>query len=225
MSRIFTFIAVFALATPAIAADPGAEPDKHAHLANVACVDVPAGQARQDYGCFNVATVPGLTFQAPEVYWHLRNYESVEAANAAKSPTGVVSVEDGKVWLSEFAAKDAARKGGTPIAVMGPMKLPAAKSYTAVLSYAVMRPGDSSRIHTHAGPEAWYVIAGEQCLETPAGALRLKAGQGGAAVESDTPMMLHVTGTTIRHAFALVIHDASRPRGTPSDWKPPGACQ
>jgi hypothetical protein len=224
MSRNPAIAFLLALATPALAADPGAETDQPSHLANVACIDVPAGQARPDYGCFNVATVPGLTFQAPEVYWHLRNYETVEAANAVKSRTGVVSAEDGKVWLSEFAAKDAAPKGGTPVAVMGPMKLPPAKSYTAVLSYAVMRPGDSSRIHTHAGPEAWYVIAGEQCLETPAGALRLKAGQGGGAVEADTPMMLHVTGTTIRHSFALVIHDASRPRGTPSDWKPPGAC-
>jgi len=82
-----------------------------------------------------------------------------------------------------------------------------------------MRPGDSSRIHTHAGPEAWYVIAGEQCLETSAGVLRLKAGQGGAVV-SDIPMLLHVTGSTIRHSFALVIHDGARPRGSPSTGSP-----
>ena len=224
MSKTFIVAALLALSTAAPGAGT-ADSEEHAHLNNVACIDVPAGQERPAYGCFNVATVRGLSFQATEVYWHLRNYESVDAANAAKSRTGVVTVEDGKVWLSEFGAKDAAPKGGTPVAVMGPMKLPPAKIYTAVLSYAVMRPGDSSRIHTHAGPEAWYVITGEQCLETPAGALRLKAGQGGGAVESDIPMMLHVTGTTIRHAFALVIHDESRPRGSPSDWKPPGACQ
>ena len=56
------------------------------------------------------------------------------------------------------------------IAVIGPLQLPAAKSHAAVLSYAVMRPGDNSRVHTHPGPEGWYVLEGEQCLETPDGA-------------------------------------------------------
>ena len=32
-----------------------------------------------------------------------------------------------------------------------------------------MRPGDNSRVHTHPGPEGWFVLAGEQCLETPSG--------------------------------------------------------
>src|SRR5688572_6001006 len=68
---------------------------------------------------------------------------------------------------------------------------------TQQFSYAVMRPGDSSRVHTHPGPEGWYVLAGEQCLET---------------------------GATLRRAFALVIHDSAQPRGIPSDWKPTGAC-
>ena len=43
-------------------------------------------------------------------------------------------------------------------------------------------------------------------------------------VESNTPMELNVTGTTIRRAFALVIHDAAQERGIPSEWKPSGAC-
>jgi quercetin dioxygenase-like cupin family protein len=198
-------------------------PDSLPRMTQVACDDVPAGSKRPDFGCFNIATVPGLKFDSRTVYWHLRTYPSLAAANAARSPTGVVVEEDGKVWLSEFGAKDKEPGGGEPVAVLGPMKLPAAKSYTAVLSHAVMHPGDTSRIHTHAGPEAWYVIEGEQCLETPAGALRLKAGEG-AAVGSDIPMRLHVTGSTIRHAFALVIHDSTRPRGSPSQWKPAGAC-
>ena len=103
------------------------------------------------------------------------------------------------------------------------MQLPAAKSYSAVLSYAVMRPGDSSRVHTHPGPEGWYVLAGEQCLETPAGANRARAG-GTMTVPPNIPMELNVTGTTLRRAFALVIHDSAQERGIRSDWKPSGAC-
>ena len=195
----------------------------HDHLTEVACVDVPSSEKRPEFGCFNVGVATGLHFSQASVYWHLHAFPSRKAAEAAKSPTGIVVEEDGRVWLSEFGARSAPPQGGKAIAVVGPLELPAAKSYSAVLSYAVMRPGDNSRVHIHAGPEGWYVIAGEQCLETPAGANRSRAG-GTMTVRSNIPMELNVTGTTLRRAFALVIHDAAQPRGTPSDWKPAGAC-
>ena len=43
-------------------------------------------------------------------------------------------------------------------------------------------------------------------------------------VPANIPMELNVTGTTLRRAFALVIHDSTQQRGTPSNWKPSGAC-
>jgi quercetin dioxygenase-like cupin family protein len=195
----------------------------HDHLTEVACVDVPAGAKRPEFGCFNVGTATGLHFSDPSVYWHLRAFPNRKAADAARSATGIVVEEGGRVWLSEFGARNAAPRGGKAIAVVGPLELPAATSYSAVLSYAVMRPGDNSRVHTHAGPEGWYVLAGEQCLETPDGANRARAG-GTMTVRSNIPMELNVTGTKVRRAFALVIHDAAGQRGTPSDWKPSGTC-
>ncbi len=195
----------------------------HDHLTEVACLDVPPGEKRPEFGCFNVGTVTGLHFSQASVYWHLHAFPGRKAAEAAKSATGIVVEEAGRVWLSEFGARNSAPRGGESIAVVGPLHLPAAKSYAAVLSYAVMRPGDNSRVHTHPGPEGWYVLAGEQCLETPAGAHRARAG-GIMTVPSNTPMELNVTGKTLRRAFALVIHDSAQQRGIPSDWKPSGAC-
>jgi len=195
----------------------------HEHLAGVACDDVPPGQERPEFGCFNIATEKGLQFPQPPVYWHIRTFATRDAAAAAKSATGIVVEEDGRVWLSEFGRRDLPVKGGQPIAIVGPLQLPPAKSYTAVLSYAVMRPGDRSRVHTHPGPEGWYMIAGDQCLETPAGANRAKAG-GTMTVPSNVPMELSITGTVLRKSLVLVIHDSSQPRGTPSQWKPSGAC-
>jgi quercetin dioxygenase-like cupin family protein len=195
----------------------------HEHLTEVACVDVPPGEKRPEFGCFNISAVTGLHFSQASVYWHLRAFPSRTAAERAKSATGIVVEEDGRVWLSEFGPRHTAPRGGRAIAVVGPLQLPAAKSYSAVLSYAVMRPGDKSRVHTHPGPEGWYVLAGEQCLETPAGAARGRVG-GTMTVRPDVPMELHVTGTTLRRAFALVIHDSAQQRGIPSDWKPSGAC-
>lgn len=196
----------------------------HEHLTEVACVDVPAGEKRPEFGCFNVGVATGLHFRQASVYWHLRAFPDRKAAEAAKSPAGIVVEEGGRAWLSEFGPRNAAPRGGDAIAVVGPLQLPAAASYTAVLSYAVMRPADNSRVHTHPGPEAWYVLAGEQCLETPDGAHRARAG-GTTSVGPDIPMELNVTGTALRRAFALVIHDSTQQRGIPSDWKPSGACQ
>ena len=195
----------------------------HEHLTEVACVDVPPGEKRPDFGCFNVATLTGLHFTQPSVYWHLSAFPTRKGAETARSATGIVVEEDGRVWLSEFGPRNAAPRGGEAIAVVGPLQLAAAKSYAAVLSYAVMRPGDNSRVHTHPGPEGWYVLAGEQCLETSAGASKGRAGET-MTVRSDTPMELNVTGTTLRRAFALVIHDSAQARGKTSDWKPSGAC-
>ena len=195
----------------------------HDHLTEVACVDVPAGEKRPEFGCFNVGTLKELQFQQAAVYWHLYTFKNRKAADAAKSKTGMVVEEDGRVWLSEFGVRDLASNGGKAVAVIGPLQLPVAKSYSAVLSYAVMRPGDSSRVHTHPGPEGWYVLAGQQCLETPAGASSGGAGQT-MTVPPNVPMELNVTGTKLRRAFALVIHDSTQQRGVPSDWKPSGKC-
>jgi quercetin dioxygenase-like cupin family protein len=201
----------------------GADTTGHQHLNEVACVDVPPREKRPEFGCFNVGTVTGLHFNQASVYWHLNAFPNRKSAEAAKSATGIVVEEDGRVWLSEFGTRSSPPHGGESIAVVGPLQLPAAKSYAAVLSYAVMRPGDNSRVHTHPGPEGWYVLAGEQCLEIPAGPIRAGAGETMTA-PSNTPMELHVTGKTLRRAFALVIHDSAQQRGTPSNWKPSGAC-
>lgn len=196
----------------------------HDHLTEIACVDIPPGAKRPDFGCFNVGAVTSLHFSQPSVWWHLRAFPTRQAAESAKSATGLVVEEAGRVWLSEFGAQNAAARGGTAVAVVGPLQLPAANAYTAVLSYAVMRPGDKSRVHTHPGPEGWYVIDGEQCLETPDGPSSARAG-GRMTVRPNIPMELSVTGTTLRRAFAVVVHDSAQQRGTPSNWKPTGSCK
>ncbi len=172
----------------------------------------------------DVGTLTGLHFSQASVYWHLHAFPSTKAAEAVKSATGIVVEEDGRVWLSEFGPRNPAPRGGEAIAIVGPLQLPAAKSYAAVLSYAVMRPGDNSRVHTHPGPEGWVTCWRESSV------WRLRLAPSGlgpeepATVRASTPMELNVTGTTLRRAFALVIHDSAEERGIPSDWKPSGAC-
>ena len=69
----------------------------HEHPTGVACDDVPDGQKRPEFGCFNIATEEGLQFQQPEVYWHLRAFPNRTAAEADKSASGSVGEDDGRV--------------------------------------------------------------------------------------------------------------------------------
>ena len=196
----------------------------HDHLLSVNCVAVPPGQKRPEFGCFIIATKKGLQFAQPTVYWHLRTFPTRAAAEAAKSATGIVVEEDGRIWLSEFAPRDDAPEGGKDVAEIGPLELPPAKTYDAVISYAVMRPGDRSLVHTHPGPEGWYMLAGEQCLETQTGTTKKARVGETMTVAPNVPMQLSIVGETVRRSLVLIIHDSAQAAIIPSDWKPSGVC-
>jgi len=195
----------------------------HQHPA-FSCDDVPAGAPRPAYGCFNIARVEELTLRDSVVYWFLYTFPTRSEAEAARTPTGVVVEEEGKVWLNELGRVAPRAQAGTLVARVGPLVLSPAPTYTAIYSYAVMLPGQRSRVHTHPGPEGWYVLAGEQCLETSVGVFRGRAGET-VVVPGNVPMELYITGSTLRRALVVVVHDSRQPRGTPSAWIPPGACR
>ena len=187
------------------------------------CVHIPEGEKRPDYGCFLIGSANNLQFDHPFTYWHLRTFPDRASAEAAKSAHGVVTEEDGKVWLSEFGDKEMELRGGTLVAVVGPLQLLPAKTYDAEVAFAVLPPGGRSAVHIHAGPEAFYVVAGEQCLETPSGARKAGAGQS-MSVGPSVPMELNVIGNSVRRSLVVVIHDSTKGFAAASEWKPTGAC-
>lgn len=209
---------------PTIAGGSGNVAGEAAAVAPHQCVLVTPDEVRPEFGCFRIGASKGLTFDQPAVYWHLRAYPSRAVADAAKSSSGIVSELDGRVWLSEFGARKRTLPGGQLVAVVGPLMVLPGKRYDAEIAYSVMAPSDHSRVHTHSGPEAWYVLAGAQCLETPDGTFRVRAG-GTLSADPNRPMELSVAGTDVARALTLVIHDSSQEFGAASDWKPPGACR
>jgi quercetin dioxygenase-like cupin family protein len=90
---------------------------------------------------------------------------------------------------------------------------------------AVSEPGMTAAIHTHSGPEAFYTLTGETCLETPDGML-VGRGEGPVVtVPAGPPMLLTATGAIRRRAVALILHDSSQPATTMVDhWSPKGLC-
>ena len=195
---------------PAVAAAP--------HM----CVVVVPGEIQPEFGCFRIGIATDLKLKRA-VFWHLYTFPSRAAADAAKSPSGIVVEVDGRVWLSEFGSKNRPSPAGHRISVAGPLRLLPAESYTAEIAYSVMQPDDRSRVHTHAGPEAWYVLSGAQCLKTPTGTRSARAGAT-MSVTPGLPMELSVTGAEIARSLTLVIHDSTQEFGTASNWKPTDAC-
>ena len=220
--------AVLAASNGATAADQApAGASAPAAGAVVSCVDIAKDEPRPPYGCFNLAHVSGLQFNAPAAIWFLYRFTSEAAAEAARGEHGTVVGEAEAFWLSELAPEGtmpAQHAGGVLVAQVGPLALPRAAAYTATLAYAVMQPGQRSRIHTHPGPEAFYVVSGEQCVETPSGAKRARAGEA-FDEPAGVPMELMAVGTQERRGFALVLHDSAKAQAAPAAWRPRNLCR
>jgi hypothetical protein len=77
----------------------------------------------------------------------------------------------------------------------------------------------------HSGPEAFYAISGDTCLETPDG-VQVGRGPGNSiVVRGGPPMLLQAIGKEWRRGFALILHDASLPPTTlHDDWTPRNLC-
>ena len=143
------------------------------------------------------------------VYWHIDRFKSIEKARAAAGPAGIAIEADGKAWLMTVETQISHHHGGRHEAEVGPLPLPEAARYAMQINSAKFTPGMYSRIHNHSGVEAFYVLEGEQCLETPTRAILLRKGEKGF-VPTGTVMRLVATGTGIRYGMAIIIYDASQ---------------
>jgi hypothetical protein len=91
----------------------------------------------------------------------------------------------GKNWLFTIAEQTWRPRGGERVATIGPLVVDRDVSYSAHYSEAVISPGFQNEIagHRHPGPEAWFILTGGQCLETPNGVMVGLAGQSMLAPE------------------------------------------
>lgn len=191
---------------------------------------IPAAQrAGHDVGCF-ILTEQSLGTLAPgSAFWHVTRFGSRTAAereNSTASVKGTVIDALGAPWLVTIADSAWRPHGGRQVAVIGPLPITLGVAYAAVYMEATMRPGMKSMIHRHSGPEAWYTIQGETCLETPDGTQVGRPGRPPVIVPGGQPMELTATGTAKRESLVLILHDASQPpTSMESTWKPRGLCQ
>jgi quercetin dioxygenase-like cupin family protein len=222
-----------AIQVAVVASQPASTPDPATDaegkpLPGTSIPCAPIAEKRQELGCYVVGRPQlGALPQGTPLSWHLDVFPDRAGAEAARGKFGLVAEAFGRMWLFTIAPPDWRPVAGAQhVATVGPLPLePRAAEYTAMYVATTFRPGLSSFVHKHPGPEAWFIVSGEQCLETPEGPLPGRAGEG-VAVRGDLPMIVHATGTEIRRNFALILHDAAKPGTTRvDDWKPRGLCR
>ncbi len=187
----------------------------------------PVSERTAEVGCWILVDQPVGTVAQAQVFWHLDVYPTRSDADKAKGPRGTVSEALGKVWLFtiEKAGWRPALKGQR-IAEIGPLPVTAGAQYSALVMESISMPGTTSPIHTHPGPEAWYTLAGETCLETPDGRLVGGAGRPPVIVPGGSPMLLTASGAEQRRALTLILHESSKlPSTVTHDWTPKGLCR
>ena len=188
--------------------------------------ETPVGQRTSDSGCYLIATEELGALSSEPQYWHLDEYRTRDEAQAHRGRSSTVVVSFGRTWLFTIASSAFKAPGGKRTATVGPLPTRAGVRYLARYMQAVFPPGVDSRnlVHRHPGPEAWFVLSGTQCLETPDGATVVGAGQC-AIVREGPPMSITAVGNEIRRSIVLVLHDASQPWATmANDWRAKGLC-
>jgi len=185
----------------------------------------PAVERTGELGCWITVDAELGKLPRGRIFWHLDSFATRAEAEAAKGPRGIVVESLGKVWLFTIDVAGWRPSAGERIAEIGPLPVEPDVTYSAQYMEAIFAPGMTAPAHRHSGPEAWYTLSGETCLETPDGTMIGKAGGSHVIVPGGPPMHLTATGTDTRRALVLVLHDSTQPPTTPApDWTPRGLC-
>ncbi|MEO8336736.1 MAG: hypothetical protein ABI664_17270 [bacterium] len=233
--RLFLAASLF-IAVPAVAQERKTAGARANNPGLPGWCETPVEQRKAEPGCYTTAiTTLGVLPEAP-LYWHLDTYSDKSAAEANRSARSTVVDGHGKHWLFTIADQTWRPRAGERVAMIGPLVVDRNVSYTAHYLETVIEPGfqdGRGAGHRHSGPEAWYIVSGGQCLETPNGVMAGVAGQSMLAPEG-WPMAIAGIGDDTRRTVVLVLHRSSEPYTMPvnskpdaphAHWEPKGACE
>jgi hypothetical protein len=78
-------------------------------------------------GCSILANRPFVASVTRPAYWHIEQFDSLEAAASAAGPDSVAADAHGSVWLMTVEPRTEEHHGGRHVAWIGPLSLPAAQ--------------------------------------------------------------------------------------------------
>ncbi|MEO8480777.1 MAG: hypothetical protein ABI634_01120 [Acidobacteriota bacterium] len=197
--------------------------------------ETPVADRKAETGCYTTAIMDVGVLPREPSYWHLDTFSDRAAAENKRPARGTVVDGHGKHWLFTIAPQTWRPGDGEHIATIGPLGVDAGVSYTAHYMETVIPAGfqdGKGNGHRHPGPEAWFMVAGGQCLETPNGVMTAQAGESMLAPEG-WPMAIGGLGTDTRRAVVLILHRTGEPYSMAVDalpdaphahWMPKGLC-
>lgn len=163
------------------------------------------------------------------LYWRVENFATLAQAQSAIGPerwnpdtvsyesaTALAAEVAGKAWLFTLGAKGGSTPGGTKVAEIGPLPAITAKEYLLRVNHGYGPPGAKTKVHTHPGSEAFYVVAGRLGQRTLKGVNHVEAGHTMNGNPADMPMEVFNSGTTDLTALIMFVVDAGRPFSTPA---------
>jgi quercetin dioxygenase-like cupin family protein len=175
---------------------------------------VPNSPERHDeFGC-SIVEIKELPsgLRAP-VFWRIDRFDQGERARAAIEPGSMAFEAHGSWWLMSVGPQAETQNGGEHVANVNLGALPEAARYSMLVISAYIPSGMTSRVHLHSGVEAFYVVDGEQCLETAERAYAMRKGET-LVVPTGVTMRLVANGTKPRRAFAVIVYDSAKPPTT-----------
>jgi quercetin dioxygenase-like cupin family protein len=174
-------------------------------------------------GCYLLAEM-NADNPPPQLYWHIvefTNLADTEAEARKHRWSKAVSAHD-RFWLYVMSARNEPIGSGTSKAIIGPMAVPSGSAVTIRFLTSKFPPGMRTRVHSHPGSEAFYVIEGEQCVETPTTRHRFTAGrsyivQGGLHVQA--------AAKGRKSLVALILRPNATWSQPDSSWTPSKYCE
>jgi quercetin dioxygenase-like cupin family protein len=153
---------------------------------------------------------------AGPLYWQIETFPTRAEAEAAGDALSLAAEVGGKAWLFTLAPEGAAARGGSAVAVVGPLEEVTAATYLLSIREGIAPPSAETMIHTHPGTEAFYIVNGQLTFRTKHGTEVVDAGETLAGVSPDTAMQASSTGTADLHELIMFVVDPGKPFASPA---------
>jgi hypothetical protein len=151
-----------------------------------------------------------------ELFWRIKTFATLAQAQAASSTWSLVVESAGKVWLFTLGSAGGSSADGTKVAEVGPIPRVAAPQYLLRINEASGPRGSVTPVHSHAGSEAFFVLAGEQSIRSPHGVQVVKAGQPEAGHGAGMAMQVSSSGSADLRSLVMFVVDATQPFSSPA---------
>lgn len=183
----------------------------------------PVPADRETAGCYQTGELDLIGAPAT-LYWHVYETDTLDDAQveARSHRWATVAQAHSRIWLYVLGGpQESVGAGAQRRAVIGPLTVPAGP-VTAHFAEAIFPPGMRTRVHSHPGPEAFYVVEGEQCMETPSDEAVIAAGES-YVIPGGPHLQAAPRG---RRNLVLILAPTGAPFVVPGGdgWSPSGFC-